>query len=279
MDPGVLKSRLPAPARKPLGAAYRRARREWQWRTCGARLDLTTADAAAFAHEITTHISPILRPLSGVDMRLQHNKAANLRIAVSTLDGLVLEPGHRLSFWKQVGKPSARRGYLPGLVLAHGQITEGVGGGLCQLTNLLHWMTLHTPLTVVERWRHSYDVFPDAGRSVPFASGATCAWPALDLQIENRTHTRFRLSVAVVDDNLCGAWTADLPATETYRVYEAAHVITHDGPGVYHRRNILRRQVIDADGVAVDDHWLCDNHARMCYDPELGAGPVRIALA
>lgn len=279
MNPGDLKSRLPAPVRQRLGAAYRRARREWQWRTCAARLDLHTADASAFGYEIATHASPVLRPLSGVDMRLQHNKASNLRIAVSKLDGLVLEPGHRLSFWKQVGNPAARRGYLPGLVLAHGQISEGIGGGLCQLTNLLHWMTLHTPLTVVERWRHSYDVFPDAGRTVPFASGATCAWPALDLQIENRTHTRFRLSVAVVDDELRGVWAANLPATQTYRVYDATHVITHDGPGVYHRRNILRRKVLDAGGVVVDDHWLSDNHAQMCYDPELGAGPVRIPLA
>jgi vancomycin resistance protein VanW len=279
MDAEAVKSRLPAPARRRLGAAYRRVRREWQWRTCGARLNLATADAAGFPYGIAAHTSPILRPLSGVDMRLQHNKAANLRIALAALDGLVLEPGHRMSFWKQVGNPSERRGFLPGLVLAHGKITEGVGGGLCQLTNLLHWMTLHTPLTVVERWRHSYDVFPDAGRTVPFASGATCAWPALDLQIENRTHTRFRLSVAVVDDELHGAWTANLPAPLTYRVYEAAHVITHDGSGVYHRRNVLRRSAINAAGDLIDDHWLSDNHARMCYDPELGAGPVRISLS
>lgn len=51
-------------------------------------------------------------------------------------------------------------------------------------------MTIHTPLTVVERWRHTYDVFPDNNRTQPFASGATCAYPALDLQIENRTDAR-----------------------------------------------------------------------------------------
>ena len=54
-------------------------------------------------------------------------------------------------------------------------------------------MTVHTPHTVVERWRHSYDVFPDCGRTQPFGSGATCAWPSLDLQPQNRTATSFRL--------------------------------------------------------------------------------------
>ena len=37
-------------------------------------------------------------------------------------------------------------------------------------------MTLHTPLQVTERYRHSYDVFPDADRKLPFGSGATCAY-------------------------------------------------------------------------------------------------------
>ena len=45
------------------------------------------------------------------------------------------------------------------------------GGGLCQLSNLIYWMTLHTPLTITERYRHSYDVFPDSNRTQPFGSG------------------------------------------------------------------------------------------------------------
>lgn len=46
-----------------------------------------------------------------------------------------------------------------------GRIGSDVGGGLCQLSNLIFWMTFHTPLTVTERYRHSHDVFPDANRT------------------------------------------------------------------------------------------------------------------
>ena len=46
-----------------------------------------------------------------------------------------------------------------------------LGGGLCQLSNLIYWMTLHTPLTITERYRHSYDVFPDSNRTQSFGSG------------------------------------------------------------------------------------------------------------
>ena len=273
-----LRAGLPPAVVGRLGPPYRRVRREWQWRTCAADLDVVVEAPDGFEHVIAEHRSPLLRELSGLDMRLQHNKVTNLRLAVATLDGVVVRPGQRLSFWRRVGAPTARRGYVEGLVLIDGRLTAGVGGGLCQLTNLLHWMTLHTPLTVVERWRHSYDVFPDRGRTVPFASGATCAYPSLDLQLENRTVTSYRLSLRVGDRDLEGAWTADMPPTRRYRVYEAAHLITNDGPGVYHRRNVLRRQVLDLAGEVIDDEHVANNEARMCYNPILGAGPVRIPL-
>lgn len=108
-----------------------------------------------YPHAVTSHATPLIRPLAGLDLELQRNKVVNLRLAARRLDGLVLASGNRLSFWREVGNPTHRRGFLKGMVLDHGRITAGVGGGLCQLTNLLYWLTLHTPLTVAERWRHS----------------------------------------------------------------------------------------------------------------------------
>lgn len=265
--------------RKVAGPAVRRLRRELRWRRCGATLRLRRAGPEAFGHLVVRHATPTIRRLAGVDERLQRNKVTNLRIAVDRLDGLVLRPGERFSFWFHVRRPSARRGFLPGVVLAGGQLTEGVGGGLCQLTNLLHWMTLHTPLTVVERWRHSYDVFPDAGRTLPFGSGATCAWPALDLQLENRTTTSFRLSLSVTDEELAGAWTADRPVGVRYEVYESDHLITNPVPGVFERRNAIRRRVLDdRTGELVVDEPVTENRALMMYQPFLPGGAAATGL-
>lgn len=261
-----------------VGPAWRRLAREWQWRTCAADLDLEVHSPDAFGYDVAAHRSVLLRELAGVDMRLQRNKVTNLRLAVDRLDGRVLRPGQRLSFWRYVGNPSAKRGFVDGVILHDGRLTAGVGGGLCQLTNLIHWMTLHTDLTVVERWRHSYDVFPDSNRTVPFASGATCAWPALDLQIENRTTASYRLGLSIGPRDLVGAWTSDVEPSRSYHVYEAAHLITNDGPGVHTRRNVLRRKVLDRHRVVVDDEFLMENSALMRYDPVLGAGPVRLPL-
>lgn len=265
-------------ARTLAGPAYRRIKREWQWRRCGADLSLARADPSGFPYAVTSHASPMLRQLQGLPMQLQHNKITNLRLAVAPLDGRVLRPGQRLSFWKFVGNPSAKRGFLDGVVLHDGVLRPGVGGGLCQLTNLIYWMTLHTPLTVVERWRHTYDVFPDNARTQPFASGATCAYPALDLQIENRTATAYRLSLTVGESHLSGAWSSDRPARESYRLYQAVHVITTEGPGVYMRRNVIRRKVLDLDGAELGDELVSENHAQMMYEPFLPPAPVRRGL-
>lgn len=257
------------PVREAVGPLVHRVRRELQWRA--PRYRVRKESGGDFPHELITHATPLMRRLAGVDPDLQRGKVTNLRLAVARLDGLVVEPGRWLSFWRQVGVPSRRRGFVDGMVLSHGQIGAGVGGGMCQLTNLLYWMTLHTPLTVVERWRHSYDVFPDVGRTQPFGSGATCAWPVLDLQVTNRTSWRFRLGLEVTGTDLVGRWTADAPVPLHYEVYEAGHVITNDLPGVFVRRNTIRRRVLD-EGVEVGDEAVAVNEARLMYAPFLERG-------
>ncbi len=256
-------------AHSAAGAAYRRLKRELQWRTPGTDFRVHRARDGAFAHTVAEHATPLIRDLAGLDPALQLNKVTNLRLAAGRLDGVVLEPGMRLSFWREVGKPTHRRGFLDGLVLDHGRLTAGVGGGLCQMTNLLYWMTLHTPLQVTERWRHSYDVFPDAGRTQPFGSGATCAWPSLDLQIENVTSVPYRLRVALTDTHLAGAWETPGPPSRRYAIEERAHRITHEGPGAYVRCNELWRLEYDLDGLLVTQRRVAANNALMMYEPFL----------
>ncbi len=256
-------------ARRVLGPAYHQVRRELQWRDPRVHFGVRRDTVRAFPFEVARHASPLFRPLVGLDVGLQRNKVTNLRIAAARLDGVVLEPGVRLSFWREVGAPTRRRGFLDGMVLDHGRVIAGVGGGLCQMTNLLHWMTLHTPLTVVERWRHSYDVFPDAQRALPFGSGATCAWPALDLQIENRTLVPFRLTVAVTDTELVGTWTSTEPLRSRYEIVERAHRVTHEGPRTWVRHNQLWRLEHREGSDAVSEALVTENHALMMYEPFL----------
>jgi vancomycin resistance protein VanW len=267
----MLHTKLRAKLRPFIGPAYRRLFREMQWLSVRGELAYQRT-SAPLPFVVAIHETPLIRPLLRLDEQLQHNKIVNLRIASGFLDGIILAPGKRLSFWKLVGKPTYRRGFVDGLVLKQGQLSSGVGGGLCQMTNLIYWMTLHTPLTVAERWRHSFDVFPDANRTQPFGSGATCSWPVLDLQIVNHTTSFFRLSITVAEGVLKGAWSSSHPCRFNYLIEERSHIVTHDGPGTYTRRNELWRIATDVMNGEVSEYLMVNNEARLMYEPFLPAG-------
>lgn len=202
-------------------------------------------------------------------MWMQHNKVMNLSIAVACLNGVIVYPGETFSYWRLIGKPTRRKGYVDGMVLFYGRVTAGVGGGLCQLSNLIYWLTLHTPLTVTERHRHSYDVFPDSNRTVLFGSGATCLYNYRDLQIFNGTSQPYQLAVYLTDRELVGEWrTVDRHHYE-YEVYEKDHRITHEYWGGYVRHNVIHRRVYNDSKELINDEYITENHALMMYQPFL----------
>jgi len=205
----------PAPRslfRLKMGRLLFTVRRYWDWRfsnsSFACRFD---HDPVGYPHRCFFHQMPLFRQLTNSELWMQRNKVANLRLAVARLDGIVLRPGELLSFWRLVGRPTRRRGYWEGMVLCEGRIVPGVGGGLCQLSNLIYWVALHTQLTVVERWRHNYDVFPDTGRTQPFGSGATVSCNYIDLQIRNETTSTYQLHLWLTENDLCGEWRSVRP--------------------------------------------------------------------
>ncbi|MFK8036981.1 MAG: VanW family protein [Crocinitomicaceae bacterium] len=215
------------------------------------------------------HQSFLLKPLQNVDMRLQRNKTKNLSIAIKKLHGTVIEPGQVFSFWKLVGRPTKLKGYLPGLVLSNGKIKSGVGGGLCQMGNLLYWMTIHTPLTITQRYRHSYDVFPDVNRRVPFGSGATLAYNYIDLQITNSTNQPFQINVWLDKRFLRGSICTTVGVNKSYSIFEKNHRFDLQWWGGYTRHNEIWRKVKDLKTNKESEELITENHAIMMYNPLL----------
>ena len=140
-----------------LGKAYYSGKRYLLW--CSPAFRWAKTRSGDRLPEIQfAHRTPLIRHLRGEEMEWQKNKVINLRLAVARLDGLLLQPGETFSYWRMIGKPTRKKGYREGMVLFLGRIGSDVGGGLCQLSNLIFWMTLHTPLTVTERYRHSHEM-------------------------------------------------------------------------------------------------------------------------
>ena len=253
--------------RLELGRAYYTIKRYLSWFLSGEKFAYISMEKLPYV--CFSHQTPLIRKLKDVDMYLQYNKITNLQLAVQKINRATLHPGETFSFWRLIGKPTKRKGYLKGMVLRNGSFIAGTGGGLCQLSNLIYWMTLHTPLTITERHRHGYDVFPDSNRTQPFGSGATCFYNYGDLMIKNNTDLTFQLVFKVTGKNLEGAWMSNQMPELTYEVYEKEHIMQPEFWGGYTRHNLLFRKIYDPEKNLLADEYVTENHAIMMYEPLL----------
>jgi vancomycin resistance protein VanW len=260
--------------RRQLGKEYFCIKRKMKWLT-DENTYASQQDLEPLEFTLINHQSFLLKKLKDVDMYLQHNKTVNLQLAMAKLNGIIIKPGETFSFWKLVGRPTKKKGYLDGLSLSNGQIGKDTGGGLCQLGNLIYWMIIHTPLTVKQRWRHSYDVFPDVNRTIPFGSGATLSYNYIDLQFKNETEYDYQLNIWIegkfVRSSLCS--TSEL--THTYRVFETDHKFELQWWGGYTRHNKIWREKTlksSTNEFAKESitELVTENHAVMMYNPLLG---------
>ncbi|MEM9895133.1 MAG: VanW family protein [Bacteroidota bacterium] len=255
--------------RKFLGKRYFILKRRWKW--FRLKDNFAVVQKELFDHEVMEHSTILLRKLKDVEMQYQYNKITNLKLAIERIDSVVIDPGQTFSLWYLVGKPSKKRGFLKGLVLNNGTIGYDYGGGLCQLGNLLYWMVIHTHLTVTERWRHGYDVFPDVNRKLPFGSGATLSYNYIDFQFKNNTENSYQLHLYLSEDRLHGKVLSNAKPSHFFEVYEDYHLIKHQLWGGYTRHNRLNRRKFDVAGNLLADETMVENHAIMMYEPLLKA--------
>ena len=229
-----------------------------------------------FARERTTnplsvlvyqHKSLIRRRLGNVNMQLQENKATNLALAVTHIDGLLIRPGETFSVWKLVGRTTERKGYKEGLTITKGQPSQGIGGGLCQLSNLIHWMMLHSELTIVEHHHHDgLDLFPDFGRQIPFGTGTSISYNYIDYRVKNETANTYQLLLGVDGEYLCGELRATELQPHTFHIHAENEYFSRE-EGVVYRNGQVYRDVIDRiTGRHLESRLIRTNHAKVMYD-------------
>ncbi|MDR1927231.1 MAG: VanW family protein [Oscillospiraceae bacterium] len=219
---------------------------------------------------IYRHSSLIRRRLGQVDMTLQENKAVNLSLAAPKLSGILLQPGETFSFWRLAGGSTAAKGYREGLTITNGRAVPGMGGGLCQFTNLLHWLVLHSPLEIVEHHHHDrFDLFPDFGRAVPFGCGTSIMYNYLDYRVKNNTEQCFQFIAYVTETHLCGELRAEQALAQSYHILEKDAHFVRCGKDYYRRNKIFRQTIDKASGNTLSYVQLRAANARVMYDPQL----------
>ena len=216
---------------------------------------------------IFKHESLIRRTLGNVNKQLQENKAINLSIATPKVDGVLVRPGEIFSFWKLVGNTSANKGYKKGLMITNSQPTSGVGGGMCQFTNLIHWMVLHSPLDIIEHHHHDdYDLFPDCERKVPFGTGTSIAYNHIDYRVKNNTDITFQLVVYVSKTHLCGELRANKPLDLEYEIVSENEHFVRENDAVYRKGSVCRKGIDKKTGEILFTELLRVNNAKVLYD-------------
>ena len=247
-------------------------------KNCTSKFAKTKGDNLPFC--AYKHTSLIRRKLGDVDMQLQENKAVNLAISAPKISGVVIRPGEVFSFWKLVGPCTKRRGYKEGLTISSGKPSKDIGGGMCQFSNLIHWLVLHSPLDIVEHHHHDgVDLFPDYGRKVPFGCGTSIMYNYLDYRFANNTALTFQILAYTTETYLCGELRVCAPLEYSYHVLEEdAHFVKVDG--VYYRKNRIVKQVVDKrTGNEVSRKVIKESCAWVMYGEEfIPVGAVREGL-
>ncbi len=251
-----------------LAVGYHRLKRRLVWLFDRKRYARKVEKGAILPHNVKRHSSRLIRILGNTELWIQQNKIHNIALCLPHLDGLVIRPGESFSFCRLVGKPTVARGFKDGMELSMGVARVGVGGGICQIANMLHWLVLHSPLTVTQRSAHSFDPFPDNNRSIPFGVGCAIFFNYVDFCFTNETHYTFQIHLWLDEENLNGRLTSDAVIDRNYKVFEKNHHFVKVGDCYYRHNEVWRRVMIRATGAHLHDEHIKTNHVRVMYTPE-----------
>lgn len=137
-----------------------------------------------------------------------YNRGINIGLAAESIDGTLLLPGEEFSFNKVVGPRTAQKGYKTAHIYVAGQIQDGTGGGVCQVSTTLYNAVLRANLEVLERHNHMFTV-----GYVPLGHDAAVSYGYADLVFTNTTTYPLRITAEVSSGN---ALTFKIKSTNDY---------------------------------------------------------------
>lgn len=102
------------------------------------------------------------------------DRTTNLQIACQKINGKVILAGNTFSYNQTLGPRTTAAGYRNGKVYEGGEVVDGIGGGICQISSTLYNTVLMANLEIVERRNHQFvPSYLPAGRDATVVYGAT----------------------------------------------------------------------------------------------------------
>lgn len=102
------------------------------------------------------------------------DRTTNLVLAIKKINGTVLRSGEEFSYNKVVGARTVAAGYKNAKIYSAGQVVDGLGGGICQVSSTLYNAALLANLEITERRNHQFVTsYVEAGRDATVVYGST----------------------------------------------------------------------------------------------------------
>ncbi len=133
-----------------------------------------------------------------------YGRAANVRLAAQSLDGVEIAPGALISYNRLVGPRSEEAGFELAPAIDRGKKVDKWGGGVCQPSSTLHAAALVGGMTLIERRPHTW-------QSKYIASGfdATVVWGKKDLVLQNPWPFPIRIAMEVGESHITARLLGD----------------------------------------------------------------------
>lgn len=218
---------------------------------------------------ISSYSSNLIKKGKGVDPVLQENKAVNIRLASSKINGIIIKPGEVFSFWRTIGKVNKRTGYKEGRVIKDNKLIPGTGGGLCNLANTINNLILNSPLEIVEFHKHSDALAPDNGKRIPMANGTSVSYNYIDYRFKNNTDQNIQLLLWCDDKKLYGELRSEKEFPWKYQLIEENHHFEKEGDKYYRVSQIYRDTIEKETGNIIKKELIWDNHSMVMFDYDL----------
>jgi vancomycin resistance protein YoaR len=164
----------------------------------------STADAKAMG--ITGVVGSYTTTYGGTEGRLH-----NVRLVAELIDGALVAPGARFSFNETTGERNEAKGFEAAPVIINGELENGIGGGVCQVSTTVFNAAFEAGLSIEKRTNHALYI-----SHYPLGRDATVNYPDIDLVFRNDTDHWLLLRTFVGT----GSLTVNLYGTPTGRRVE-----------------------------------------------------------
>ena len=218
---------------------------------------------------VSCHSSNMIKRAKGIDLELQENKAINIMLACGKINGLIVHPAEVFSFWKTVGVISEKNGYKEGRVIQNNKLIAGIGGGLCNLGNIINLLVLHSPLEVIEFHYHSDALAPDEGGRVPLSAGISVCYNYVDYRFKNTADQDVQLLLWCESEILHAELRSERAFPWRYKLVEENHHFKKEGNKFYRNSKIYKEVSDSSSANIIAKELVLDNHSEVMFDYNL----------